>query len=424
MSKPWHMHNQLRSVVLENTQIGEAKRRGGTERDKSWNAMSIRSYKTRKVCDDLAKQFGRWMEERHQEVKWARDIRGEFVEWIREIERRGAAPSTLVTYVRRWKKIVRRMEGRGWCRAADLLVPLEGLVWPGARALEARRRGGAYAPREAQAVMAVMAGRDAVAALAYRVMLRCGLRSEEVFTLTREQVQAGGQVGRFLLTGTQAKGGRGRWVEVDAEARGVMRDVLAVSGWAGRPFALRATPTKTRKYMWRLVTEAAKGLGVRPRGLHGARATAIRRWVKGAKFRMEEKEALRHASERAGHSRVDVTSAYTEPGPGEARGAVKYEVPEVWAGRVEVLQKIAETGIELAEAMGQPAEWILEIPRPEMESAVRIGMWGGVILSIRLTMGMRLVMEATPRRQYPFRAGLGRGQALRIVKAVKEGMLR
>ena len=424
MSKPWHMHNQLRSVVLQDTQIGEPKRRGGTERDKSWNAMSIRSYKTRKVCDDLAKQFGGWMEGRHPEVKWARDIRGEFVEWIRELEGRGAAPSTLVTYVRRWKKIVRRMEGRGWCRAADLLAPLEGLVWPGARALEARRRGGAYAPREAQAVMAVIAGRDAVAALAYRVMLRSGLRSEEVFTMTREQVQAGAQRGRFFLTGTQAKGGRARWVEADAEARAALGNALAVSGWAAKPFALRATPTKTRKYVWRLVTEAAKGLGVRPRGLHGARATAIRRWVKGAKFRMEEKEALRHASERAGHSRVDVTSAYTEPGPGEARGAVKYEVPEVWAGRVEVLRKIAETGLELAGAMGQPAEWILGVPRPEMESAVRIGMWRGVLLSVRLTLAIRSVLEATPRRQYPFRAGLGRDRALRMVEAVKDGMLR
>jgi len=424
--KAWHMHNQLRSVVLNNTQIGQSKRRGGGAKDESWNAMSIRSYKTKKVCDDLAKQFGKWMEVRHPEVKYARDIRGEFVEWIREVEARGGAESTLVTYVRRWKKIVRRMESRGWCKAAELLAPLEGLAWPGARALEKRRRGGAYTLAEARAVVARVALRDERAGLAFTVMLRCGLRAEEVFTLTRGQVAEGVQRGRFFLMGTQAKGGRARWVDVDLEARAALQGALVVSGWAERPFAVRRKVVGSRQWVWRLVTDAAKGAGVLPRGLHGARATAIRRWAQSARLWTDEKEALRYASERAGHSRVEVTRAYTEPGPGEARArrATGYKVPAVWDGRVDVLRKIAETGLELAGAMGEGQEWILNVPRSEMESAVRIGMWRGVLLSVRLTLAMRSVMEATPRTQYPFRAGLKRGAALQVLEAAKAGDLK
>ena len=86
------------------------------------------------------------------------------------------------------------------------------------------------------------------------------------------------------------------------------------------------------------------------------------------------------------------------------------------------MRQIAETGIELAVAMGQPEEWILGVGRWELERAVRIGMWRGVVLSVRQTMGIRWVMKETRRMQYPFRAGQGVGAALQVLEAAKAGM--
>ena len=105
--------------------------------------MSIRSIRTMENCSDLAHRFGVWMESHHPDVLWARDIRPQhFISWLQERYDEGCSLHTLATYVRRWKKIVRRMAWQGWCREAALLEGLGQLPLQGAQSWP---RGGAAA---------------------------------------------------------------------------------------------------------------------------------------------------------------------------------------------------------------------------------------------------------------------------------------
>lgn len=423
MPSNWDLHNQLRSVVLRDTQLGQPKRRKGTESDARWNAMAIRSYKTRRLCTDLAKSFGLWVEVHHPEITLARNIRGEvFREWLSEAAARGVAESTLAAYLRRWKKIVRRMEARGWCHACDLLAPLEGLSWPGATALDRRRRGGGYDESEARRLVRWVLVRDAHAGRALEVMVRCGLRSEETFTINAGQVRQALATGGFELLPSQAKGGRVRHVGVDARAQAALRAAQAVAPDAARPLALRRTPAASRRYAWRLVTAGVRALGVRSRGLHGLRATAIRRWVRGGRLQgLPLREARRRAAERAGHSREAVIDAYTTAGPGEPREPV--ELPAAWVGRAAELRQVLGTGVAVSGRLGRPAAWALDLPRWEVEAAVRSGALAGASVGIELGRALAGVLAAVPRRRYPLRAGLSRAAAVRLQVAHAAGRL-
>lgn len=417
MSKAWHLHNQLRAVVCENLQIGQAKRRSGSSSDRAWNAMAIRSIKTQRLCLDLATSIGRWVEVHHPEITKARDIRAEiFKEWLAEAAERGVAETTQMAYLRRWKKIVRRMEARGWCRAEALLEPVADLRWPGATALDRRRRGGGYTESEAQRLVRHVGARDERAGWVCTVIWRCGLRSEEAFTLSREQLQRGVEEGRFELRPSQAKGGRVRVVRVNGRAQAVLCVTLGATA-EPRPLALRATPGRSRRYVWRLVRRAAEALGIRSRGLHGFRVTAVRRWVRECRRSgLGERAALRRTAVRAGHGRVDVLNAYTTAGPGEY---APYTLPEAWCGRRVELRRVAATAAAV-EALGLVA---VDVTRHEMASAVRSGALGGHPVDLRLSTELRWVLAAVPRRRYPLRAGLSRAAALRLQVAHAAGRL-
>lgn len=417
MSQNWHMHSQLRAVVWENLQIGQAKRRGGSASDHAWNAAAIRSYKTQMLCLDLANSFGVWVEAHHPEIVWARQIGGEiFAEWLGAAAARGVAETTLMAYLRRWKKIVRRMEARGWCRSEELLAPLAGLRWPGATALERRRRGGGYTESEAQRLVRNVGVRDERAGWVCVLLWRCGLRAEEAFTLSREQLQRGLSEGAFTLRSSQAKGGRVRRVRVDGRAAAVLRAALGVTA-EPRPLALGATPGRSRRYVWRLVRSAAEAQGIRMRGLHGFRTTAVRRWVGGyRRSGLGERAALRRAAVRAGHGRVEVLNAYTTAGPGEH---ALYALPEAWSGRRAELRRLAAAAAAV-EALGLVAA---DVARSEVVAAVRSGALRGRPVDLRMGGELRWVLAAVPRRRYPLRGGLSRAAAVRLRAAHRAGRL-
>lgn len=417
MSQQWHIHNQLRAVVWENLQIGQAKRRGGSASDHAWNAAAIRSYKTQMLCLDLAKSFGVWVEAHHPEIVWARQIGGEiFAEWLGEARLRGVAGTTQMAYLRRWRKIVRRMEARGWCRAETLLSPLADLRWPRATALERRRRGGGYTESEAQRLVRNVGVRDERAGWVCVLLWRCGLRAEEACTLSRDQMQRGVEEGRFELRSSQAKGGRARGVRVDGRAGAALRAALRATA-EPRPLALRATPGESRRYVWKLVKTAAGELGIRMRGLHGFRATAVRRWVRGyRRAGLGERAALQRAAVRAGHGRVDVLDAYTTAGPGEY---APYALPEAWSGRRAELRRLAAAAAAV-EALGMVAA---DVARSEVVAAVRSGALRRRPVDLRLCGELRWVLSEVPRRRYPLRAGLSRPGAVRLRAAHRAGRL-
>ena len=407
MARPDALHYQLLRAVREHTQIGQAKRRSGRISHKAWNTMSIRSIRTQENCSDLASRFGRWMARCHPEVVWARDIDPRyFIAWLQERWNDGCSLNSIATYLRRWKKIVRRMAWRGWCRADNLLQGLAQLPLSGAQALGARRRGGGYTADEVEKLIAAAEAYDHEVAVALRVLAGTGMRAAELLTSDLDQVQALARRGRCSLRSSQAKGGRIRRVYVTADARAACTD--AATWGRARPFAFRQTVTSSRFYLWRVLRTCAQTLRIRGRGIHGLRTYHLRGAY--ARARAGGKSVLaarRVVSVLGGHRRVSVTYAYTTPGPGEPTAAPVVAVPAHWAAREQDLWAVCGAAAWCAAALGDDVRAVVERERGWMEEAVRTGILRGQgrgrPLTLQETARLRDVLVRTAGTRYPFR---------------------
>lgn len=426
------MHWQLLRLCNTNTQFGQRKRPQNNPRNRDWNAMSIRSIVTQRVCRDVAGMFGRWMEERHPEIKMVRDLRAEHaLEWLREKQAKGLAARSLKSYRERLTKLARRAKWRGWCDSVELITGRLSEVEIGdVRSLETRVKGGGYSEAEVRRLFAEVALRDESAALVCRVILGAGLRASESVTLTRRQVVEGIERGQTMLKKSQTKGGKERTALFNADSRGALRELLVRSGWGPRPLALRESPLKTRRYVYRVLTESAKSLGIRPRGLHGLRATAVRRWFRVQRMRGASKlDALRYVSLRSGHGRLVIAGAYLQPGPGEkvrvrskARGAGGAKVPDAWKGREGALERLLAIGRALMHETGMTPGDLVEMRLEELDDVLRRGyavvrgQWQPVSRAIRRVLeGQREGDYAG--KKYPFRLGLRAEEAKRLWSA-------
>ena len=387
--------------------------------------MSIRGIRTMENCSDLASRFGEWVEKFHPEVVWARDIEPKyFVAWLQERWADGCTLNTIATYLRRWKKIVRRMAWRGWCRADDLLQGLDQLPLSGAQALGARRRGGGYSAAEVQGLIAAAEAHDHEVAVAMRVLAGTGMRAAELLTMDVAQVRQLATRGRCSLRRGQAKGGRIRRVYATADARAACAEAVA-RGWE-RPFAFRRTVAGSRRFIYGVIRSCAEDLGIRSRGLHGFRTFHLRCVYTAERLRGRSALwARRRVSTLAGHRRIGVTYAYTVPGPGEPVAPSPVPVPPHWAGREQDLRVVCAVAVWCAGVLGEDLPAVVARDRLWLQDAVRAGyLRGARIRPLRVdeTAQLRDVLVRTAGTRYPFRLYCRTvNQAARLVEAVVKG---
>ena len=145
------------------------------------------------------------------------------------------------------------------------------------------------------------------------LMLYAGLREGEVVALDRGDVQIGERKGRVVVR--QGKGGKRREVPLSGEARRAVQLYLELEQGNGAVFIGKGGQRLTTRTIQRRVKEIAEraGLEITP---HDLRHTFAKRLL-------DSGTPLNVAQKLLGHSRLDTTARYVQPGWEDYENAVE-----------------------------------------------------------------------------------------------------
>lgn len=122
------MKNQLAYVVRDSEAYGQSKHADKSNENGVRHDGRTYSYTSMNSKLDTAKQFGKWMQENHSEVRYARDIKSDHInEWLQR-KSESCAKATLETYTSNLRSLVKQISNTynvaPICQIRDIITPI------------------------------------------------------------------------------------------------------------------------------------------------------------------------------------------------------------------------------------------------------------------------------------------------------------